>query len=145
MPTPRERFFERESFVVIGHDSLHPFPRISFSALKNQGKKLFPVDPDLAEVEGIPVLRELSELPMSVEAAIIEVPAEETEQQVQRVLDAGIRVIWIHMGTETRQAFELARSQGAEVWTGGCAAMYTVPNPSYHMIHRFIVKLLGKY
>jgi hypothetical protein len=145
MPTPRELFWSRPSFVFIGNNAQHPFPHLSFGALKRQGRKVFAVDPELDEIEGSPVFRKLSALPEPVEAAVLELPLEDVDERVEEVLAAGIRAIWFHQGTHTSEAVEKAREAGAEVWTGGCAAMYTVPEPSFHMIHKWFVKLGGRY
>ena len=59
--------------------------------------------------------------------------------------DAGIKDVWIHMGRETPEALDLARDKGINARTGSCAVMYVKPELSYHSIHKWIVKLVGKY
>ena len=76
---------------------------------------------------------------------MIEVPAAETEGWVRRAADAGIRNVWIHMGTETPEALALAAQRGLRVESGTCAAMYVHPGLSFHAPHRWVMKLLGKY
>ena len=47
--------------------------------------------------------------------------------------------------TDTPEALELCRLQGASVQSGGCAVMYLAPTSSFHVIHRSIWKLIGRY
>ena len=80
-----------------------------------------------------------------MEAAVIEVPPEETRDWVARAADAGIRHVWIHMGRETPEAIALAEERGLEILTGGCAVMYVKQAFSYHTIHRWLTQLAGRY
>ena len=59
--------------------------------------------------------------------------------------DAGIRDVWIHMRMDTPEALALAREKGINVRSGTCAVMYLMPGFTYHSIHRWIMKIAGKY
>ena len=43
------------------------------------------------------------------------------------------------------EALALARKKGLNVHSGTCAVMYVTPGFTYHSIHKWIMKLLGKY
>ena len=43
------------------------------------------------------------------------------------------------------EALDLARDNAMNARTGTCAVMYVTPEPSYHSIHKWIAKLVGKY
>lgn len=48
-------------------------------------------------------------------------------------------------GDATPEALEPARERGFDVRTGTCAVMYVKPGLSYHSVHRWINRALGKY
>lgn len=145
MPSPHERFWENESFAFVGHSAKKGFPKLSYRELRGQGRKVFAVDPSVGEIEGDRTYPDLASLPEPVEAAVLEVPAEETKAWVARAADAGIRKVWIHMGRETDEALALARERGLEALTGTCAVMYVKPGFSYHSLHKWINRLAGRY
>ncbi|MBI3948373.1 MAG: CoA-binding protein [Armatimonadetes bacterium] len=145
MPSTREEFWEFARYAVIGDSRGKPFPRFTYRGLKALGKKAYAVDPGSEEIEGDRTHPDLGALPEAVDAAVIEVPRAETAAWVQRALDAGIRNLWLHMGSETTEALALAAEKGARVETGTCAAMYVNRGFSPHAIHRWIMKLIGQY
>ncbi len=146
MASEREQFFNLESYAVVGNSDKGAFPKLTFGNLKKSGKKVFAVDLSGAEqVEGCENHGDLDSLPESVQGVILEVPKEQTLDQVQQVVNLGVKDLWIHMGTETDEALELARQSGLKVRHGTCAVMYTQQGISYHSIHKWIMQLTGKY
>jgi len=145
MPSEHEKFWENESFAFVGDSAKKPFPRISYGKLKEQGRKVFAVDPSTDQIEGDKAYPDLASLPDKVDAAVLELPKEETEDWVRKAADAGIKNVWIHMGRDTPEAVALAKEKGMNVLTGTCAVMYVIPGFSLHSIHKWINRLLGKY
>jgi predicted CoA-binding protein len=145
MPSDYENFWTKSSYAVVGHTAKKGFPKITYGELKKSGKKVFAVDPSVEAIGGDKAYPDLASLPEKVEAVIIEVPKEETRGWVAKAADAGIANIWIHQRRDTPEALELAREKGLDVCHGTCAVMYVVPGFSYHSIHKWINKMLGKY
>ena len=145
MTSNYESFWENDCFAVVGDKAKQNFPVLTYRGLKKLGKAVFPVDPSMDEIEGDTAYPTLDSLPAKVDAVVLEVPKEDTRDWVAKAADAGIRHIWIHMGRETPEALALAQEKGMNVRTGTCAVMYVTPEPSYHSIHRWIMKLAGKY
>ena len=83
--------------------------------------------------------------PGRCEAAVLELPKEETAAWVAKAADAGVQRIWIHQMTDTPEALAEAEKRGLKVITGHCAVMYNKPGMSMHAPHRWIWKLVGKY
>jgi predicted CoA-binding protein len=140
-----EVFWENGSFAVVGHTAKRNFPRLTYRGLKNLGKVVFPVDPSADEIEGDKAYTNLGALPQRVDAVVLEVPKEETRDWVARAAEAGIQNVWIHMGRETPEALALAQERGLNVRSGTCAVMYVTPGFSFHSIHKWIMKLVGRY
>ena len=145
MPSDYENFWTKSSYAVVGHTAKKGFPMITYGELKKLGKKVFAVDPSAEAIGGDRAYPDLASLPEKVEAVIIEVPKEETKEWVAKAADAGIVNVWIHQRRDTPEALELAREKGLDVCHGSCAVMYVVPGFSYHSIHKWINKMLGKY
>ena len=140
-----QEFFDHQSFAVVGHEAKKNFPHLTYRGLKRRGKTVFPVDPSADEIDGDRAYHDLAELPQKVEAAILEVPKEDTRNWVAKVADAGIRDVWIHMNRETPEAVALAKEKGLDARIGTCAVMYVDTGRNYHAIHRWIMKLMKKY
>ena len=145
MPSDYEKFWEHASFAVVGDTAKKGFPKLTYGALRQQGRKVFAVDPSVGEIEGDKTYPDLQSLPEKVDAAVLEVPKEETEDWVGKAADAGIRNVWIHMNRDTPEALALAKERDLDVLTGTCAVMYVKPGFTYHTLHKWVNQLTGKY
>ena len=146
MPSTREEFWDHSSYVFIGDSrGKRAFPKLSYEGAKKLGRTVYAVDPAGGTVVGDPVYADLGALPGPVDAAVLEVPKEDTAAWVERVADAGIKNVWIHQQTDTPEALRLAQERGLRTEHGTCAVMYVRPGFSPHAIHRFVMKLSKKY
>lgn len=145
MASNYETFWENDRFAVVGNKAKQNFPVLTYRCLKKIGKEVFAVDASVEEIEGDHAYATLDGLPAKVDAVVLEVPKEDTKDWVAKAADAGIKDVWIHMGRETPEALALADDKGMNARTGTCAVMYVKPEASYHSIHRWIMKLAGKY
>lgn len=143
MPSDRETFWDLDSYVVIGDSKKKPFPMLTYGALKARGSTVYAVDESATPIGDDPVYRTLDELPGPVEAAVLEVAREDTAGWVERVADARIGNLWIHMGRDTPEALQLAKQRGLAVRHGTCAVMYL--EGGYHRIHKWVEQLRGQY
>ena len=146
MPSECELFWERQTYDVVGRQgSKKPYPKITYRALKEQGKTVYPIDTGSGDVEGDKAYPDFTLLPHPVDAAVLELPKEETAAWVAKAADAGVKEIWIHQMTDTPEALATAKERGLNVITGHCAVMYNKPGFSMHAPHRWIMKLVGKF
>ncbi len=145
MTSAREQFWERPSFAFVGNSEKKGFPLLSYGKSKKIGKKAFAVDPSRDSIAGDRAYSDFDALPEKVDAAVLEVPREDTAEWVKKAADAGIEHVWIHQNRETPEALDIAKERGLDVLTGSCAVMYVNRGPSYHSIHKLIMKLAKKY
>ncbi len=141
----RERFWDQQSFVVVGDSAKRKFPGLTYNGLKKAGKTVYAVDPSSGDVEGDKAYPDFKYLPKPVEAAVLELPKEETAGWIKLAAEAGIKNVWIHQATDTPEALTVAEQNDMSVCTGTCAVMYVIPGLSGHAPHRWIMRLLGKY
>ena len=94
MPSECERFWERDCYAIVGHEgSKKPFPKIAYGALKERGKTVYPIDESGATIEGDQSYPDFTALPAPVQAAVLELPKEETAAWVVKAADAGVEDI----------------------------------------------------
>lgn len=145
MSTAHERFWENESFAFVGNTRAKGFPTLSYTELRGRDRKVYAVDPSVEEIEGDRAYESFESLPEKVDAAVLEVPPEETREWIEKASEAGIQHVWIHMGRETPEALALAEERGIDVLTGTCAVMYVKPGFSFHTLHKWANQITGRY
>jgi predicted CoA-binding protein len=146
MPSTREEFWGFGSYVVIGDTrGKRAFPKLTYQNLKKLGKTVYAVDPGQADLGGDTVYADVAALPAQPEAAVLEVPKDQTTAWVQKVADAGITNLWMHQQTDTPEALKLAQERGLRTEHGTCAVMYVRKGFSGHSIHRVIMKLSKQF
>ncbi len=146
MPSECEQFWDAASYAVVGHQgSKKAFPKISYGALKERGKTVYAIDVGGQPVDGDTSYPDFASLPGPVEAAVLELPKEETATWVAKAAEAGVKQVWMHQMTDTPEALAEAQKHGLTVITGHCAVMYNKPGFSMHAPHRWIMKLAKKY
>ena len=145
MASAHEAFWTQSSYAFVGHTAKKGFPRLSYGKTKALGKKVFAVDPSRDEVERDTAYADFTAIPEKVDAAVLEVPREDTADWVKKAADAGIQKIWIHAHRDTPEAIALGKERGLDLYTGACAVMYVNRSPSVHSIHKWVAKLTNKY
>lgn len=145
MPSTHESFWTHDRYAFVGHTKKKNFPKLSYGAARDLGKKVYAVDPSVDTILGDTCYPDLASLPESVDGVVLEVPKEETKDWVEKAAEAGIKDVWIHMQRETPEALALAKEKGLNVLTGTCAVMYLKRGFTYHSIHKWIMKLGKKY
>lgn len=145
MASDYEIFWENRSFAVVGHAAKKNFPRLTYRGLKKLGKVVFAVDPSAGEIDGDKAYADFAALPEKVDAVVLEVPKEETRDWVAKAVEAGVKNVWIHMKTDTPEALALAKEKGMNARSGTCAVMYVTPGFTLHSLHKWIMRLVGKY
>lgn len=144
MSSDHQKFWNANSFALLGYQTERNFPLLTLEGLLRNGKTVYPVDPTQATIDGRPAFKAIADLPETVEAAVIELPRERTAAAVREAVAAGIRNIWLHQNTDSPEALEIAREAGVNLLRGTCAVMY-VNASGMHKFHGWIMKLLKKF
>jgi predicted CoA-binding protein len=88
-------------------------------AYLQKGRECIPVHPREAEIEGVPCVASIADLPFVPHGLSIVTPPAATEKIVDAALALGIRRFWIQPGAEHEGAIAKARAQGASVLAHG--------------------------
>jgi uncharacterized protein len=149
MPTTQasiKKFFDSPAYAVIGASAdKRKFGNVVFRTMKEKGFTVYPVNPSHKEIEGTPCVASVADLPDTVKSVVTVVPPPVTEQCIADCKAKGIEAVWMQPGSESKRAINDAEKEGLAVISPDCILMFIEPVESFHALHRFITKLLGKY
>jgi len=145
-----EDFLKLKRLAVIGV-SRNPkdFTRTLFRELKQRGYDAVPVNPDAAEVEGLPCYARVEDVSPPVEGALLLTKPAVTERVLEECARAGIHRVWLYRaagaGAVSRKALSFCESNGLHAVGGECPFMF-LPGAAWpHRFHGFCRKLVGRY
>ncbi len=127
--------------IAIAGVSRNPrdFSRMLFREFRSRGYDVVPVNPNLAEVEGVPCVATVAEISPAAEAALLLTPPAMNPRLSGECVEAGIRKIWIY-----RRAAQPA-PEGVDLISGECPFMFLPRTGGIHRFHGFCRKLVGSY
>lgn len=115
-----QTFLQSPSFGVVGasNDRTKFGNRILRKYLQHQ-LKAYPIHPSETEVEGLPCLKSVKDLPSETQSISIITPPAVTQKVVEESIAKGIRNIWMQPGAESAKAVSRCREAGINVIADG--------------------------
>jgi len=143
MGQAEQAFVKKQSFVLMGNTRRL---RYALNGLKTLGKTVYFVDEKFSTDKSKNRFSDLSQVPESVDAAIIDSPfnKKKIKEYVLAAAAKGIKSVWLNFQSAPGQAVDLAREKGMDVLHGQCVVLW-LPTGFPHSAHRGLWKLLGKY
>jgi predicted CoA-binding protein len=139
-------FLTHKTLALVGASrSGKGFGNTVLRELKAKGFKLFPVHPQADRLEGETCYPSLRALPEKVGGVVVVVPPAETAKVVKEAREAGIQKVWMQQGAESLEAIRFCQENGMSEVHGECLLMFAEPVGSFHKVHQWIWKLLGKF
>lgn len=139
-------FLSQKSLAVVGVSRTgKKMGNAIYKALKQKGYKVFPIHPEAESVEGDPCYRSFGALPEKVSGVVICVPPVQTEIVLRQAFESGISHVWMQQGSESYAAIRYCEKNSMDPVHGQCIMMFIEPVESIHKIHRWVLKLVGKY
>jgi uncharacterized protein len=115
-----DRFFASEAFGVIGASAnREKYGNKVLRVYIQHGRKAIPVNPKEKEIEGIPCVASVEELPPNVKSISVITPPHVTEQTVDKAIAIGIANIWMQPGAESPAAIEKCLNNNINVIADG--------------------------
>jgi uncharacterized protein len=114
-------FLKRKNFAVVG--SFRNESKYAYKILKDlikKGYEVFPVNPNLSEVDGKKCYKKLADIPFKVDVVDIVTQPNVTEKIVRECLENSIKRVWLQPGAESEEAVKFCRDNGIEVVFGIC-------------------------
>ncbi|MCC8939206.1 acetate--CoA ligase family protein [Bradyrhizobium sp. Arg68] len=94
MPHPLDSFFAPASIALIGASRDHEkIPGRLLAMLRKNGYpgKLYPINPNYAEIDGLPCFKQVTEIGAQIDLAVIVIPARAVLPALQQCADAGVK------------------------------------------------------
>jgi predicted CoA-binding protein len=125
------------------------FTRVLFRELRQRSYELVPVNPAMAEVDGIPCVASIVDVSPQVAGALLLTSPSVTDKVLEECVKAGIRRVWLYRGTGagavSPSAVSFCEGHGITVVGGECPFMFLPETGLIHRLHGFCRKLTGTY
>jgi uncharacterized protein len=116
-----DEFVRGQRWAVVGASKdRSKFGNITFRELQRRGKRVYPVNPKAAAVEGETCYPNLAALPEPVDRVLIVVPPERGESVVKEAAEAGLTSVWFQPGAESDAALAYCAAHDIEAIAGHC-------------------------
>ncbi len=130
---PREqidRFLQAKRFGVVGASADRTkYGNRVLRCYQQKGLAVVPVNPKEREIEGIPCVAAVADLPDDVASISVITPPAVTEQVVEAAIGKGIKNVWMQPGAESPKAVERCREAGINVIADGSCILVVL---GYH-------------
>jgi predicted CoA-binding protein len=138
-------FVSQEILALVGVSrQSKKFGNYALRELTQRGYHVLPVHPVAEIIEGAKCYPSLSQLPEAVGGVVVIVPPTQTEKVVRDAVAAGIKRVWMQQGAASPEAIRFCRENGISEVHGECILMFAQPVKSFHNIHRWVWRLLGR-
>jgi predicted CoA-binding protein len=119
-----KEFMTQKKFAVIGAtDNPEKYGNHVFKNLLKRGYEVYPVNPNLKEIEGVKCHPTLADVPVRVDVVDFVVPPKVTEATLQECKRLGLDNIWLQPGSESDAAIAFCRENELKVVYGTCVML----------------------
>jgi predicted CoA-binding protein len=137
-------FVAEKTLAVVGMSRApQSFSAHAAKELKSKGYRLFPVNPNAAEIQGEKCYPSVAAIPESVGGVLFLTPPSATEKAVREAAEAGVTRMWIQQGAESKEALAFCKEKDIRVVSGHCILMFAEPVGAFHGLHRWFKGLFG--
>ena len=134
---------DRIAFVGASRDPKQ-FANSVYRHLRDGGRTMLPVHPDVATVEGDAAYGSLAEVPGPLGGVVVMLPSAATVDVVRQCVELGVPRVWLHRGMGGKEppaeAVQACREAGVAVVDGACPLMFAAPVGGFHRFHRSILR-----
>lgn len=140
-----DEFLSQKPIAVVGVSrNKKKFGYVAFKELKDKGYDVIPVNSNADKIDDIVCYKDIRDLPDNVKAAVLLTRKKDTDVELKKLLEKGIKQIWIQQGSQTKEAIESAKKSYANLIYGKCIIMFSEPPTGIHKFHKSILKLFGR-
>lgn len=142
-----EDFLNDKKVAIVGASGKKDnFGRSLMAELSKLGYEVVPVNPLCDEVEGVPCVPSVRELPEGVKGVILAVPAALSEEVVEQCTGTPVKRVWMikgmGRGAYSEKAHEICKSNNIDVVYGFCPMMFF--GKGMHQFHLWLRKTFSK-
>jgi hypothetical protein len=140
-----EDFIKVKKIAIVGMSrSGKKFGNTVGKELKLKGLEIFPVHPELQEIDGMTCYPNLKSLAGKVDGVWISISPEKVNAVLEEAAEIGLKNIWLQQGSWSNEVQETIDRLKLQVVVKKCIMMYTQPVHSVHKFHRTIMGIFGK-
>ncbi|HAM37955.1 MAG TPA: CoA-binding protein [Elusimicrobia bacterium] len=122
-----KEFLEKKNIAVAG--SFKSKEKVAYRILLElikKGYNVFPINPNLNEIEGIKCYGLVNDIPVTVDAIDIVTPPEVTEKIVEDCKIKGIKYIWMQPGAESEKAIKFCENNNIKAIYNMCLLVKSI-------------------
>jgi predicted CoA-binding protein len=121
---PIDRFLASPAFGVVGASSRrHKYGNKVLRCYLQNGRQAIPINPREAEIEGVPCVGNVRDLPAEARSLSVITPPSVTERIVQDAIAKGVENVWMQPGAESEAAVAACREAGINVIADGSCVL----------------------
>lgn len=141
-------FLAQQRIAVAGVSrSGNDFSNGIYRKLRDAGYQVYAVNPNVDEIDGETCYRQLSTIPVEIDAVMITTAPAITAQIVRECAELGIKKVWMHrsfgQGSYSAEAESFCKEHNISVIPAGCPMMFCDPVDFGHKCIRWFMKVTG--
>jgi uncharacterized protein len=119
-PEKIDKFFDSKGYGVVGASAnREKYGNKVLRCYLQNGYRVTPVNPREKEIEGVPCVASVLDLPDDVKSISLITPPQVTEEVVEAAAGKGIENVWMQPGAESRKAIETCLRNNINVIADG--------------------------
>lgn len=139
-----EEFISSKKIAIVGISrSEKKFGNMASKELRSKGYEIYPVHPEVSEIEGIACYPSLLSLEGKIDALWIAIPPRKVPKVLEEAAEIGLKRIWLQQGAWSKDVQHCIDRLGLPVISKRCILMYAPPVKSFHKFHRTIKGIFG--
>jgi predicted CoA-binding protein len=119
-----------------------------YRKLRDAGYEVFPVNPNAAQVEGVPCHPDLASIPGPLDGVVVATHPEVSAELVRACGERGVARVWLHRsfgeGSVSAAAIRECEARDIQCIVGGCPLMYCAPVDFGHRCMRWWLRRQGR-
>ncbi len=140
-----DNFFSCKNFAVVGVSRKNTkFGNSVYREFKKKGINVYGVNPNMEMIEGDKCYKNLKELEGKIDGIINIVSPSHTLEVAKEANSIGVKNIWMQQGSESDEAINFCKEKGINEVHKECIFMFAEPVDSFHKVHKWFWKILGK-
>jgi predicted CoA-binding protein len=140
-----DNFLSCKDIAVVGVSrKSSKFGNVIYRELKKKGMSLYGVNPSMDNIDGDKCYNNLHDLNGKIDGIINVVSPTKTLDVVKEANEIGVKNIWMQQGSESDEAIKFCQENGINEVHKECILMFAEPVKSFHSLHRWVWKVLGK-
>ena len=116
--------------------------------LTGSGYEVFPINPNVSEVEGVRCYRDVAAVPVQLDGVVIATAPAVSVQIARQCAGHGVRRVWFHRsfgnGSVSDEAVRECGARGIDCIVGGCPLMFCEPIDFGHKCMKWWLQRQGR-